>query len=481
MGIETQERSHEQVMLVLVPLMMVLFMATLDQTIVATVLPTIGQQFGEVANTPWVATSFLLTSAVTTLLFGKLGDMYGRKPIFLVSIVVFLAGSVLCGFAPGLWWLVAFRAFQGIGGGGLASLAMAVIGDILPARTRSKYMAYTGIVSTLALIGGPFLGGLFADTIGWQWIFFINVPIGIVALIVIGARVTLPKPPPPSGRIDVAGGITVTIFTTTLLLATSLGGQDLSWNSPSIIALLATAAVSLVAYLLIEQRSQHPITPLRLFRSGVFTISVVQFFLANLVLFVAMVFVPLFLQTVRDYSAFIAGLALIPMFIGLIIATSIAGPLITKTGKYKIYPILAAVMTGVSMWALGYVDPTTSVWIVTTPLVFVGAGAGLFVQVALLGGQNAAPYSDLGVATGALNFFKTLGGAFGTAIFSAIFAASTTAATNNTAMAAGFRTTFRWTVPLMALSLILGVIMPEKPLSEEMMEVAEGKVEAPEY
>jgi EmrB/QacA subfamily drug resistance transporter len=480
MTTEPQERSHGQIMLVLVPLMLVLFIATLDQTIVATVLPTIGRQFGEEANTPWVATAFLLTSAVTTLLFGKIGDMYGRKPIFLVSIAVFVVGSVLCAFAPSLWWLVAFRAFQGIGGGGLASLAMAVIGDILPARTRSKYMAYTGIVSTLALIGGPFLGGLFADTIGWQWIFFINVPISILALIVIGVRVQLPKPPTPAGHVDAAGGIVVTVFTTALLLATSLGGQDLAWDSPAIVALIAASAVSLIAYLLIERRAQNPITPLRLFRSSVFTISVIQFFLANLVLFVAMVFVPLFLQNVRGYSAFIAGLALIPMFIGLIIATSIAGPLITKTGRYKVYPIISALMTGLSMWGLGYVSPATSVWIIMIPLVFVGAGAGLFVQVALLGGQNAAPYQDLGVATGALNFFKTLGGAFGTAIFSAIFAAATSGA-GSVAQAAAFATTFRWTVPLMALSLVLGVIMPEKPLSEEMMEVAEGKVEVPEY
>ncbi|MEV8371698.1 MDR family MFS transporter [Kribbella sp. NPDC056861] len=444
----------------------------------ATALPTIGLDLGDLSGTSWVATAYLLTSAITTLIFGKLGDMYGRKRIFQVSIAIFLVGSVLSGMAGSLLWLVLFRALQGVGGGGLNSLVMAIIGDVIPPRERSKYQATLGIVATLALIAGPFLGGLFAEHLSWRWIFYINLPIGVAAFLIVGARLQLPRPTRSTGRIDYTGGLLATVFTAAVLLFTNWGGTDEHpWGSPLVLTLIAVSVVALVAYLLVERRAAEPITPLRLFRSSVFNISSLQFLIASMVLFVAMLYVPMFLQLVQHRSAFEAGLFVIPMLVGLVAATAVAGPFISKTGRYKLYPVIGAVLTGTSMWVLSSSDAGTSALSMIVPLVFAGAGIGLFVQVALLAGQNAAEYRDLGVATGALNFFKSIGGAFGAALFGAVL---THGLTTGSAPAA-FHTVFLLTVPFMAVSLVLALAMQEKPLSDQMKEVAEGKVEVAEY
>ncbi|AWS42830.1 MDR family MFS transporter [Streptosporangium sp. 'caverna'] len=473
--------THRAIMVILVPLMLVLFISNLDQTIVATALPTIGKELGGTDQISWVASAYLLTSAVTTLLFGKLGDMFGRKQIFLLSIVIFLIGSVLAAVSGNMLWLIVFRAFQGLGGGGLNSLVMAIVGDIVPARQRSRYQAYTGIVATLALVAGPFLGGLFADTISWRWIFFINVPIGVFAIAMVALRVHLPQHPGRRGRIDVAGGLLAAVVTTTILLFTTLGGAGHAWNSPLILILIGVSVAGLLAYILVEGRAAEPITPLGLFRSNIFTISSIQFGFASLVLFVAMLYVPLFLQTVQGYSAFAAGLFLIPMLLGLVAATAIAGPFITKTGRYKIYPVIGSALTGLSMWAVGSVTHDTSAWAIIVPLTFAGAGIGFMIQVALLAGQNAVEYRHLGTATGALNFFKSIGGAFGAAIFGAILAGTMGSSPTLTSTVDAFQTVFLWSVPFMIVSFALALLMREKPLSEEMLEVAEGRVEVPEY
>lgn len=485
MTTDTSTLSHRAIMVTLVPLMLVLFISNLDQTIVATALPSIGKDIGSGDQISWVATAYLLTSAVTTLLFGKLGDMFGRKGIFLISIGIFLAGSVLAGVSGSLGWLILFRALQGIGGGGLNSLVMAIVGDIIPARQRSKYQAYTGIVATLALVAGPFLGGLFSDTISWRWIFYINIPVGLLAIVIIALQVRLPKPAARRGRLDIAGSILATVATTGILLVATLGGTiGFAWTSPLMIGLIVAAVAAIVVYIRVEHRAAEPITPLRLFRSSIFSISSAQFAIASLVLFVGMLYVPQFLQSVQHYSAFVSGLFLIPMLLGLIAATAVAGPLITKTGHYKIYPIIGSALTGVSMWVLSLITATTAAWAIIIPIVFVGAGIGLLIQVALLAGQNAAEYRDLGTATGALNFFKSVGGAFGAALFGAILASMLTDLGSHTTaneVAGAFGTVFFWTLPFLALSFVLALLMREKPLSEEMVQVAEGKVEVPEY
>jgi EmrB/QacA subfamily drug resistance transporter len=475
---ESEQRSslsHKAIMVVLVPLMMVLFISNLDGTIVATALPTIGRELGDATHVSWVATAYLLTSAITTLLFGKLGDLYGREKIFQAAIVIFLIGSVLCGLSPNMLALIGFRGLQGIGGGGLNSLVMAITGDLIPARQRSKYQAYTGIVATVALIAGPLLGGFFSDDLSWRWIFYLNIPIGAAAVAVVAARLRLPRPA-SSARVDITGGILAAALTTAIMLLTTWGGTSYAWTSPAILALIAGSIALLVAYLTAEHRAAEPLTPLHLFRNGVFTIASAQFLLSTLVLFVGMLYVPLFMQTVQHHSAFVAGLYDIPLLVGLIAATATAGPIIAKTGRYKGFPIIGAVLTGVSMWVVSLAGATTSAPWVIVPLFFAGAGIGLFIQVALLAGQNAVEHRHLGVATGALNFFKSIGGAFGAALFGAILTAQTHAGATH-----AFQTVFRWTVPFMAVSLVLALIMREKPLSEKMIDVAAGRTEVPEY
>ena len=466
-----------RVMVLLVPLMLVLFISNLDQTIVATALPSIGDDLHNATDAPWIVTAYLLTSAITTLIFGKLGDMYGRKKIFQFSIGVFLIGSLLSGLAGGMGLLVAFRALQGIGAGGLNSLVQAIMGDLVPARQRSKYQAITGMVATLALIAGPLLGGAFADGLNWRFIFYLNLPIGVVALLAVAANLHLPRPATAAGPIDYAGGLLAAVFTGAVLLVTTWGGNEHPWTSGTVLGLIALSVVALVAYVLVERRAAHPITPLHLFRSSVFNLALVQFFLATLVLFVAMLYVPAFLQNVQHRSAFTAGLYVIPLLVGLVAAAIIAGPVITRTGRYKAYPVLGSVLTGAGMWLISRSGATTGARTLIAELFVAGIGIGFFVQVSLLAGQNAAAYRDLGVATGTLNFFKSVGGALGAALFGAILTAGLT----HSSPPYAFRSVFFWTVPCMVVAFVCSLAMKEKPLSEEMIGVAEGRVEVPEY
>jgi EmrB/QacA subfamily drug resistance transporter len=475
-ALDRNERTARGALRLMAPLMLVLFISNLDTTVVATAIPSIGRSLHDLAGAPWIATAYLLTSAVSTLVLGKLGDMYGRKPVFQFSIAVFLIGSALCGIAGSMLWLVLFRGLQGVGGGGLNSLVMAIIGDLVPARQRSKYQAVLGIVSTLALIAGPLAGGASADDLSWRWIFYINLPIGVVAFIAVAAFLHLPVPH-STARVDLIGALLATVFTTAALLVAAWGGTSHAWNSPLILTLIGVSAVSLAAYLAAERRAAEPLTPLYLFRSSIFSISAVQFLMATMVLFVAMLYVPSFLQTVQHTSAFIAGLYVIPLLVGLVAATAVAGPVIAKTGRYKIYPVIGAVLTGASMGGLALAGPDSGALAIIVPMIFAGAGTGLFVQVALLAGQNAVEYRHLGTATGTLNFFKSIGGAFGAALFGAVLAHGLTAGHPVHA----YQAVFAWTIPFMALALVLALVMREKPLSEEMIEVTAGQAEVPEY
>jgi EmrB/QacA subfamily drug resistance transporter len=476
----TEERSHREILILLLPLMLVLFISTLDQTIVATVIPSIGRALHDTSSGSWIATAYLLTSAVTTLIFGKLGDMYGRKKIFQASVAIFLLGSLLSGLASGMSMLIACRALQGVGGGGLNSLVQAIVGDLVPARRRAKYQAYLGVVAMLAIVAGPLLGGVFADELSWRWIFFINLPIGAAALAVIASRLNLPVKH-SERSVDIAGGLLATVFTTALLLLTFWGGDRYGWSSIPIISLGAVSLLGLFAYLLVERRAAEPITPLHLFRSSIFSICSALFFLSTLVLFVAMLYVPAFMQAVHHYTAFKSGLFLIPLLIGLIAATAVSGNQIAKSGRYKVFPILGAVLAGSGMLALSLATADTPTWVLAPLLAWIGAGLGFFIQVAVIAGQNAVESSYLGVATGALNFFKTLGGAFGAAIFGAILTAQLHGASTVADASSGYSTVFFWCVPVMALAFALALRLKEKPLSEEMIAIAEGELDAPEY
>ncbi|MCZ2491411.1 MDR family MFS transporter [Dellaglioa carnosa] len=472
--------SFRKMVPLLIPLMLVLFISTLDQTIVATALPTIGKDLGDTQYISWVATAFLLTSAITTLLFGKIGDMYGRKGIFQFSIIVFLIGSILSGASQNMVMLILFRAIQGIGAGGLNSLVMAIIGDIVPPLQRSKYMAYTGAISMLALVAGPFLGGALVEHVSWQWIFYINVPIGLLALIMAAWKLDLPKPT-AHGQVDITGGILAAVVTATLLLVITWGGEKYTWNSTQIISLIIVTGLGMLAYIFTEIHAASPITPLHMFKSGTFVISAIQFMFATLALFVGMLFIPMFLQYMLHYSATKAGLMIIPMMIGLIMTTAVSGAAISKTGKYKIYPIIGAAITGAAMFGLSTISIHTSMWFIGTMMVVAGGGIGFMIQVALLAGQNAVSYKFLGTATGTLNFFKSIGGAFGTALFGVIYSNASKGVTTTMGSVHAFDAVFMWVIPFMIISVILGLVMTEKPLSAEMEKIASGEEEAPEW
>ncbi|WP_414170376.1 MDR family MFS transporter [Streptoverticillium reticulum] len=453
-------------MMLTVPLMLALFIANLDQTIVATALPDIGRDLHAGAGISWIATSYLLTSAVATLVLGKLGDLHGRKRVLQFSVAVFLAGSLLSGIAGTLPLLASSRALQGIGGGGITSLVMAITGDLASPRQRARLQAALGMVAALALIAGPLLGGAFADGLSWRWIFYVNLPVGVLALVAIAAKLHLPRPA-ARGRVDVLGALTATVFTTSVVLVTTWGGHEYPWASPVIVGLAAVGVAALALYLVVEHKAAEPMTPLHLFRSATFTLAAAQFLLASLALFAGMLYVPMFLQTVQHKSAFAAGLFIVPLLLGLVAAAVLSGPLITRTGRYKLYPVVGAVLVGASMAFLGRAGQSTSASALIVPLTVAGVGIGFFVQVCLLAGQNALDHEHIGVATGVLNFFRTLGGAFGAALFGAVLAAGLHSRRPSPAESAqAFRAVFLWAVPFMMLALVLALVMREEPLRD---------------
>jgi EmrB/QacA subfamily drug resistance transporter len=467
--------------LVLLSLMLVAFIATLDQTIVATAIPGIGRSLHNITSAPWIATAYLLTSAVSTLILGKAGDTHGRKRVFQLAVVIFLAGSALSGLATSMGVLIAARAVQGIGGGGLTPLVQAITGDLIPARQRARYQAYIGMIATVAVVGGPVLGGLFVDDLSWRWIFFVNIPVGLTALAIIGAQLHLAVRH-SARRSDIAGGLTITLFTTAALLVTVWGGTRFSWTSAQLLGLIAVALLTLTGFLLIERRAADPITPPAIFRSPAFAICAALFFLATLVLFAGLIYIPELMQYVRHYSSFEAGLFLTPLLVGLIGAAGLSGSVISRTGRYKIFPVAGAVLSGAGMLAVSRLGAASPAWVLAVLLAVTGIGLGFFVQVSVLAGQNAVDHAQLGVATGALNFFKTMGGAFGAALSGAILAARLAGHPASTASYLhGFQAVFFWTVPFMLVAMILSIALPERPLSTEIRDVAAGRADAPEY
>ncbi|MEK0315024.1 MDR family MFS transporter [Cohnella sp. 56] len=472
--------SSASLWILMIPLMLVLFISSLDQTIVTTALPNIVHSLGNPQDVAWITTAYLITSSITTLLLGKMGDLFGRKAILQFSLIVFLIGSLLCGIASSVFMLSLFRALQGIGGGGLTALVMAVIGDLVPPRERSRYQGLTGIVPAVALIAGPFLGGYISDNFSWRWVFYINLPVGVIAFALIATRLRLPRGKTVRS-LDWLGGILVTITTTALLLVLNWGGGSYAWDSALILTLSGAAIVGLVLFVLVEHRAREPITPLSFFKSSIFTISSLQFFIATVSLFVVMVFVPMYLQNIRMYSGAQAGSFIIPMMIGIILTSSISGVRIAKTGRYKYWPVAGSILMGIAMWMLGTISPSTSsLWIIAAMLI-VGMGQGALIQVALLAGQNAVPYTHIGTATGALNFFKGLGGAFGASIFAGVLTRQLGNKTDPLQISHAYGHTFLWVIPFIVVSLLIGILMREKPLSADMEKVMAGEVEVPEY
>lgn len=414
--------TPREVRVVISGLLLVLLLAALDSTIVSTALPTIVGEFGGLSRLSWVVTAYLLAQTVVTPLYGKLGDLYGRKGVVQLAIAIFLVGSVLCGFARSMEQLIVFRAIQGLGGGGLIVTTQAVVGDIVPARDRGRYQGLFGGVFGLASIAGPLIGGYFTTHMTWRWIFFINVPLGFIAVFVLAT--TMPATVRRvSHSIDYAGAALLAAALSGIIVATDLGGVVYPWGSPGIIGLAVIVAASLSLFVLVESRASEPVLPLRLFRNRTFVISAVVSLIAGFALFGSVTYLPLFLQVVKGDSPTASGLRMVPMMAGMLISSIIAGQLISRRGRYRIFPIIGTAVTTTGLVLLSRMTPATSLTTASILMMVLGLGLGMVMQVLILAAQNAVDYGDLGVATSGATLFRLIGGSVGTAALGAIFAA----------------------------------------------------------
>lgn len=413
-----QQRS---VRVVVFALMIAMLLAMLDNLIIGTAMPTIVGSLGGLEHMSWVVTAYTLATAASTPIWGKLGDMYGRKGMFLASIVIFLIGSVLSGMAQDMGQLIGFRAVQGLGAGGLMVGVMAIIGDLVPPRERGKYQGMMAGVMAVAMIGGPLVGGTITDHLGWRWSFYINLPLGAVALAMIVTVLHLPKRERTKAKVDYLGAGLLTVGITAIVLVTTWGGSEYDWNSAVIMELIAIGVAALAGFLFVETKAAEPIIPLHIFRNANFTLMSVVGFMAGFVMFGAVLYLPLFQQSVQGASATNSGLLLLPMLLAMMIVSLVAGRITTSSGRYKIFPIVGSILMVTGLFLLSTMDTDTTRFTSGIYMAVLGAGMGFLMQITMLVAQNSVEMKDMGVASSSTTLFRTLGSSFGVAIMGALF------------------------------------------------------------
>lgn len=488
-----------------------MLLSSLDQTIVSTAMPTIVGELGGVEHQTWITTAYLLATTIVMPIYGKFGDVLGRRNLFLFAIALFTLASVGAAFATDFWMFVLFRAIQGLGGGGLMILSQAIIADIVPANERGKYMGPLGGIFGLSAVAGPLLGGFFVDHMTWQWAFYINIPIGIAAFLIAFFTLTLPSKKAQK-RIDLPGVVLLSIATACLIFFTDFGGDaDRGWTDPLTLAFGAGLLAAAFAFVMAERRAEDPIIPLSLFKNPIFVNSTAIGFTLGMGMFAALAFVPTFLQMSTGTSAAASGLLMLPMMVGMMGTSIWSGLAITKTGRYKKYPISGAVLVLAALLWMTMLTAQTPVWVICTQLFVFGAGLGLIMQVVVLVVQNSVPVDQIGTATSCNNYFREVGASLGVAIFGAMFttrlsenlmgvfegagfdaaaAGEATATLQPAAMAAlpepirdgivnayaeSLAPVFWYLVPFLALALILAFFLKEIPLSDVAGMVARGE------
>ena len=491
---ETSFASRREFMIVLPGLLLTLIIAMLDQLVVSTALPRIVGDLGGLSHLAWVVTAYVLASTITTPLYGKLGDLYGRKRLLMIAIIIFLIGSALSGLSHTMDQLIAFRALQGLGAGGLMVGAIATIGDMVSPRERGQYMGYMMAAMMLAMIGGPLVGGYITDSLSWRWIFYINMPIGGAALVYLWATMHMPRKR-VEHKVDYLGAGVIAIGATAIVLLTTWGGTQYPWGSWQIIMLAAITAASLVAFFVVEGRAVEPVLPLHVFKNRNFSLASSMSFLLGFVMLGALTFLPLYQQTVQHASPTSSGLMLIPLMLGSTVTSLIAGQVTSRTGRYKILPVIGGAVMTVSIYLLTHLGPHTTRLTSALYFVVLGVGMGFLMQITSLIVQNSVAQKDMGVASSSRAFFQQIGGSMGVSVFGVIFihkltsvmtarvpgahvsanAGSLDPATINNlpavvkdaaffALSKGLDTVFWWTIPASALVFLLALCVKEIPL-----------------
>ena len=490
--------DKRHILLIFAGLMVTMLLASLDQMIFSTALPTIVGELDGVNHMLWVTTAYILASTITLPVYGKVGDLIGRKGLFIAAISIFIVGSVIGGLAHDMTWLIAGRAVQGLGGGGLLILAQAIIADVVPARERGKYMGIMGGVFAISSVAGPLLGGWFTDSIGWRWAFWMNVPLGLLAIASAVFFLRLPKNTNRHPSIDLAGMTLLAVASTCLVLMTTWGGNTYDWNSPVIIGLIIGALVAGGLFVMVQRRAAEPVMPLHLFKERNFNLTTIVGLIIGVAMFGALAYLPTYLQMVTGANATQAGLLMIPLMAALLITSVASGQLVSRTGRYKALPMIGMVLVAASLFLLSTMTPDLAVWVICSYLALMGLGLGMSMQILILIVQNTFPVSEVGTATASNNYFRQIGASLGSAIVGSLFvakltqllsermpagAASASGGENSLTPAvvrdlpAGIKNVivssyndaltpiFLYMVPLVIVGLILLVFVVEKPLA----------------